>query len=174
MREYELTTNPDLAEQWAQARAAEQAHTLIANRSTDAALAADATRNAAEQTGRREALEDQIAAAARVITIRRVDPKIWGRVVAEHPARPGDPYDARMGFNSDTFDRALMPHAITTVTDGTGTDVDWTWEALVEAMTPGQYEQIIGDVLRMHMEREAVPFSLADYRSRHPSAPSSK
>lgn len=165
MREYVLTIDQELAEQWSKARSDEQALQLVANRSTDAAIKANAEGRIEGATAARLALEDQIADAARIITVDRVAPKIWGRIVAEHPARPGDPYDARMGFNSDTFDRALMPQAIQTVTNGHGVDVEgWTWEELVEHMSPGQYEQIIGDTLRDHMEREAVPFSLAGYR----------
>lgn len=167
MREYVLTIDQDLAEQWSKARSDEQALQLVANRASDPAIKANAEGRVPDATAARVALEEQIADAARIITVSRVAPKIWGRIVAEHPARPDDPYDARMGFNSDTFDRALMPHAIQTVTDGNGDPVDaWTWEELVEHMSPGQYEQIIGDTLREHMEREAVPFSLADYRGR--------
>lgn len=174
MPEYELTTDPDLAPRWAKLAADEQAHTLIGNRATDAAIKTHARETAAELRAEREQLEDEIATAARVITVERLDPKVWGRLVAEHPIRPGDPYDARMGFNTDTFDSALMPAAITSVTDGAGHPVEWGWDALVEAMSPGQFEQIMGETLRLHTEREAVPFSLADYRSRRASAPSSK
>ena len=123
---------------------------------------------------RRAQLEREIVDAARVITTERVAPKVWGRGVSENPPRPDDAYDARMGVNTDTFDRAIMPHAITSVTDGHGEPVEWDWATLAGQMSPGQYEQIIGDVLRPHMEREAVPFSLADWTSRHPAAQSSK
>lgn len=174
VREYELTTAPELSEQWANAAADEKAYTLVANRAPDDKIRTDAAERLTELTATRERLEDEIAAAARIVTVERVDPKTWGRIVAENPPRPDDPYDARMGVNTDTFDRAIMPHAITAVTDGTGTEVDWDWATLVDAMSPGKYEEIIGDVLRLHMEREAVPFSLADYRSRRASAPSSK
>lgn len=174
MREYELTTTPDLSEEWSKAAADEKAYTLVANRAKDDKIRADAKERLDELRETREALEEQIVAAARVITVERVDPKTWGRVVAENPPRADDPYDARLGVNTDTFDRAIMPHAITSVTDGTGAEVDWGWESLVAAMSPGKYEEIIGDVLRLHMEREAVPFSLADWTSRHPNGPSSK
>lgn len=174
LRVYEITTAPDLSEQWSKLSSDEKVHTLIANRAADEKIAADARARAEKLAAERETVEDQIAAAVRVITIRRVDPKVWGRIVAENPARPGDPYDARMGVNTDTFDRAIMPEAITTVTDGTGEPVEWDWDTLANTMSPGQYEQIIGDVLRTHMERDAVPFSLADYRSRHNSEQKSK
>lgn len=171
---YELTTAPDLTPEWRQVQAQEQAHTLIANRSTSARIRFDAKVKLGDLKARRVQLEQQIVDAARVITVERVAPKVWGRVVSEHPPRPGDPYDARMGVNTDTFDRAIMPHAVTSVTDGHGAEVEWDWDTLAGHMSPGKYEEIIGDVLRLHLEREAVPFSLADWTSRHPAAPSSK
>lgn len=174
MTVYELTTRPELAEEWRQVQAQEQAHTLIANRSTSAKIRFDAKVKLGDLKARRAQLEQDIVDAARVITTQRVDPKVWGRVVSENPPRPGDSYDARMGVNTDSFDRAIMPHAIASVTDGHGEPVEWDWATLAGQMTPGKYEEIIGDVLRTHMEREAVPFSLADWTSRHPDARSSK
>lgn len=174
MPTYELTTKPGLSTEWQQVKAQEQAHTLIANRSTSAKIRFESKVKLGDLRARRVQLEQDIVAAARIITVERVQPKVWGRVVSEHPPRPGDPYDARMGVNTDTFDRAIMPYAITSVTDGHGVEVEWDWDTLAGQMSPGKYEEIIGGVLRMHMEREAVPFSLADWASRHPSVPSSK
>lgn len=174
MPTYEITTRPELAEEWRQAQAQEQAHTLIANRSSSAQIRFNARVKLGDLKAHRERLEQEIVDAARVITVQRIDPKLWGRIVSENPPRPDDAYDARMGVNTDTFDRAIMPHAIMSVTDGHGEAVEWDWATLAGQMTPGQYEQIIGDVLRTHMEREAVPFSLADWTSRHPAAQSSK
>lgn len=171
---YELTTDPELATEWQQVTAQEQAHTLIANRSTSAKIRFDAKVKLGDLKARREQLEQDIVAAARVVTVERVAPKVWGRVVSEHPPRPGDSYDARMGVNTDTFDAAIMPHAIATVTDGHGETVEWDWAELAGQMSPGKFEEIVGGVLRLHMEREAVPFSLADWTSRHPNVPSSK
>lgn len=171
---YEITTEPDLSELWGQVKAQEEAHTLISNRSTSAKIRFESSVKLGDLKARRAQLEQDIVAAARIITVERVQPKVWGRVVSEHPPRTGDPYDARMGVNTDTFDRAIMPHAITSVTDGHGAPVEWDWADLAGRMSPGQYEQIIGDTLRLHMERDAVPFSLADWTSRHPAAPSSK
>lgn len=158
--QYTLTTAPDLSERWSKVHADEQTHDRIGNRAPDPKIRAAADEKAAELATEREQLEKDIAVAARIITIERVAPKVWGRVVAENPPRPGDPYDARLGVNTDTFDAALMPHAIATVTDGNGDPVDWAWDELAAAMTPGLYEQIISDVIRLHMERDAVPFSL--------------
>lgn len=171
---YELTTKPELSEQWRQVQAQEQAHTLIANRSTSAKIRFDSKVKLGDLKARRAQLEQEIVDAARIITVERVQPKVWGRVVSQHPPRPGDPYDARLGVNTDSFDAAIMPHAITSVTDGHGEAVEWDWATLAGQMSPGKYEEIIGDVLRLHMEREAVPFSLADWNGRRPAAQSSK
>ena len=174
MPTYEITTRPELAEEWRQAQAQEQAHALIANRSTSEQIRSDAKEKLGELTARREQLEHEIVDAARIVTVERIAPKLWGRIVSENPPRPDDAYDARMGVNTDTFDRAIMPHAITSVTDGHGEPVEWDWATLAGQMTPGKYEEIIGGVLRLHMEREAVPFRLADWTSRRPAAQSSK
>lgn len=172
--QYTLTTAPDLSERWSKVHADEQTHDRIGNRATDEAIRAAADAKAAELATEREQLEKDIAVAARIITVERVAPKVWGRVVAENPPRPGDPYDARLGVNTDTFDGALMPLAITTVTDGNGEDVEWDWPTLAGAMSPGLYEQIISDVIRLHMERDAVPFSLPASQPSPGSARSSK
>lgn len=174
MAEYELTTAPDLSEQWSQVAAQEQTYALVANRSTDDKIRTSAAEKLEQLKTERTDLEDQIADAARIVTVERIDPKAWGRIVAEHPVRPDVPWDVQMGFNTDTFDKALMPLAITSVTDGHLEPVDWDWVELVDMMSPGKYQEVMGDTLRLHLEREAVPFSLADYRSRRPSAPSSK
>ena len=168
-RTYEILTQPDLAIEYQQLVADQRAQMLIASRSTDVGIRDRAQERVDELTAEKENLEERIVAAARTITVGRVAPKVWARIVAENPPRPDDPYDARMAFNTDTFDRALMPHAIETVVDGHGEPADWDWPSLTEAMSPGQYELIIGETLRMHMERDAVPFSLADWRDRHPS-----
>lgn len=171
---HEVTTKPELSEQWGQVNAQEQAHALIANRSTSEKIRDESKQKRNDLATERERLEHEIVAAARIITVERVAPKVWGRIVSEHPPRPDDSYDARMGVNTDTFDAAIMPHAIATVTDGHGEPVDWEWTELAGQMTPGKFEEIVGGVLRLHMEREAVPFSLADWTSRHPNGPSSK
>ncbi|MFC0673553.1 hypothetical protein [Brachybacterium hainanense] len=171
---HEILTVPDLAEQWRRIAGDERAHTLIANRSEDQRIAADAREKADALTAQREELEAEMAAAVRVITVERIHPKTWGRIVAEHPARADDPYDRRMGFNTDTFDAALMTEAISSVVDGRGEPVEWDWRELADAMSPGKFEEIVSDTLRMHMDRDAVPFSLAVWRENQASEPSSK
>lgn len=174
MAEYELTTSPGLSEAWSKLDADEKTYSLVANRATDDNIKANAATKRDELREERTALEEKIAAAARVLTVERINPKAWGRIVAENPVRPDVPWDVQMGFNTDSFDKALMPLAVTSVTDGYGTEVDWDWGELVELMSPGQYNEIMSDTLRLHMEREAVPFSLADWRSRRNSEQSSK
>lgn len=173
MAEYLTTTDPSLADLWEQARADERVQNFIGNRSTgDAREHADA--KAAEIAEWRETLEEEIAKAARIITTKRVHPVAWWETVAAHPARPDNPLDARHGVNTSTFWAALAPLAIESVTDGTGTEVDWTWDQLIEHMTPGLYDELTTSLSRAHMERDAVPFSLADWREKRASAQSSK
>ena len=60
MPTYEITTRPELAEEWRQTQAQEQAHALIANRSTSEQIRADAKEKLGELTARREQLEHEI------------------------------------------------------------------------------------------------------------------
>ena len=172
MAEYEISTDPALSEKWTALEGQVRAFTLIANRAEDENTRADAAARLETVRAEQAETEQGIAAAARIITVDRVAPKVWGRLTAEHPPRPSVPWDTQMGFNTDTFDTALMSEAITSVTDGLLQPVAWDWPTLVEHMTPGEYQRIINDTLRTHMERDAVPFSLADWRSRQPSEPS--
>lgn len=170
---YEVTTKPELSERWGELVAAEGPTAMRANRGEDP-YRAEAREQLEALKAEREQLEAEIVAAARIITAERIHPKIWGRIVAEHRPRPEVAWDVQWGVNTDTFDQAIMPHAITSVTDGHGETVEWDWADLATAMTPAKFMEIVGDVLRTHMEREAVPFSLADWTSRHPDAQSSK
>ena len=83
MPTYELTTKPGLSTEWQQVTAQEQAHTLIANRSTSAKIRFEAKVKLGDLRARRVQLEQDIVDAARVITVERVQPKVWGRVVSQ-------------------------------------------------------------------------------------------
>lgn len=158
--EHITTTDPDLSARWEKVRADEQTYARIGNRAKDEKIRADADAKHQALVQERKDLEEQIAAAARIITVDRVAPKTWGRLVAEHPPRPGDAYDQQLGVNTDTFDAALMPLAITRVTDGNGDEVEWDWPALAEGMSPALFDHIITETIRVHMARDAVPFTL--------------
>lgn len=166
-RTFQIHCAPDAVEAYEKAQADEAAAALIANRATD-----DTTRESAhalheKHRAAREALEDDIAAGVRVITVTRLAPPVYGRLVVQHPPRPGDEFDARMGFNTDTFDAALMAAAITRVEDAHGTEVDdFDWPTAAAVMSFGQYQQIVTTVIGMHTSRDAVPFSLDAWRAR--------
>lgn len=165
-RTFPISLAPDLQEKWEQINADTAAAALIAGRSTD-----EQTKKAAQDRHdalleQRQELEDQIAAAYREITVTRLDPKTWARLTVEHPPRPGDPYDERMGVNTDTFDQALMPAAITTVVDARGDTVDLDWAEAAGQMSAATFQHIISTTIRLHTERDAVPFSLDDWRAR--------
>lgn len=156
---FNVTLDADITQEWARLDADVKAAAYAANRlDGDAADAARTQLDAARE--RLAAIDEEAHAAARILTVKRLSPKRWGRLTAEHPPRPDDMYDKRMGFNADTFDTALM-EAAGTLTTADGAPVDsWSWESLVEEMPPGQYEQIIVSTVRLHMERDALPFSL--------------
>lgn len=159
-RTFQISLAPDLHADYETARRDESAHALIANRSDDKGTA-DAARTMHERAkARRTDLEKQIAAAARTITVTRLAPKTWGRLVAEHPPRTGDAYDARLGFNTDSFDGALMGAAITSVTDQHGEPTTDTWDELVAGMSAGSFDEIVSATIALHTARDAVPFSL--------------
>ena len=170
---HEVLLDTDLAAEWQDLTQKRAAMQLVARRGTDETMRADAEKNAATLGEDIAVIEEMIAEATRVLVVERMHPKTWGRLVAEHPPRPDVPADARVGLNTDTFDGPMMGAAITSVTDGTGTPVDdWDWDAMAEAMSPGAYAQIINSTLAMHLDRGAVPFSLAEWRTRRPSVQS--
>ena len=168
-RTHEFLPDHDLATEYARVSAEERAQIILTTRSTDEGVRDRAQARVDQLREEREALAARIETAARVITVQRLRPKAWGRLVAQHPPRPGDPYDLQLGVNTDTFDAALMPAAITQVTDGTGEPVDWTWDALADAMSPGQFESILADTIQLHTQRDAVPFSLTASAATPPS-----
>lgn len=163
---FTVSLAPDLETEYRKAQADEAAAALIANRSDDEKMRTDAAALLDRHRATREALEDRIAESIREITVTRLAPKAYARLVVEHPPRPGDHYDARMGFNTDTFDSALMDACITSVVDARGDDTDLDWDEAAAAMAFGQYQHIITTVIGMHTSRDAIPFSLDDWRAR--------
>lgn len=163
---FTVSLTPDLDAAYERAQADEAAAALIANRTDDDTMRANAETLREKHRATRVALEDQIAAGVRHITVTRLAPRQYGRLIVEHPPRPGDKYDERLGFNTDTFDTALMAATITSVTDVHGDPVDFDWDTDSEAMSFVQYQQIVTTVIGMHNSRDAVPFSLDDWLTR--------
>lgn len=154
-----ITLDPETAGEWARLDRDIAARALIANRADDAALRDAARAEMDALTEQRDALKPTVDAAARRLTITRLSPKKWARLTLEHPPRPGDPYDERMGFNTDTFDGPLMAACITEAVDGTGKPAPFDWDTAAEEMAFADYQSIITATIGLHQERDAVPFS---------------
>ena len=165
---YTVLTDPALTEKYNELEAQINAYTLIGNRGGDKETtdAADEMRESLEKE--LEALKPGIAAATRVLTVTRLSPKKYARLLVSHPPRPNDELDARYGFNTDTFDTALMEAAVTEVADGAGEPLtDWSWASLAESMAFGDWTAIISGVMRLHDSGDEVPFSLSDWNKTH-------
>lgn len=159
-RTFTVTTDPTLDDKWVDLETQIGATALIANRA-DGDVAEKARDRLTELKGRQGQLRGEIMTAARVITVTRLAPKAYARLLAEHPPRKDDPFDSQTGFNTDTFDRPLMDAAITTVTDGHGTPVeDFQWSDVADFMSFTQYQEVLMGTLALNLARDAVPFSL--------------
>lgn len=165
-KSFTVTSDPELSEEWGRLHALETTTRLLARRG-EGTVKASAESQLADVEAQKQDLEPKIVAAARVITVERIHPKEYLRLLLAHPPREGDEYDARMGFNTDTFDAELMDRSITRVVDGNDQPVDWDWSTLVEQMSMPQYQELITTVMGMYDSRDAVPFSLADWHKTH-------
>ena len=158
-----IVTDPDLIDAWHTVCAEQAAAALVANRSEDEALRADAHARHDDATARRADLETQIVDATRTITMTRLAPLEWMRILTKHPAREDEPYDQRLGVNADTIADDLMPAVITTVVDGHGEPADLDWPTIAATMSPGDYLDLTMGAIQLHARRDAVPFSLTDW-----------
>lgn len=161
--EFTTTIDGSLEVEWQQLEQKIAGYSLIFNRSDDENLAEEAGAMLDELRKQETALKDKIKTAARVITVERLAPKDFGRLMAQHPPREGDPFDKETGFNTDTFDRALMDAAITKVVDGHGEPVEgFKWADVADEISFGQFQTIIKLALSLNTSQTAVPFSLAE------------
>lgn len=170
--QHEFTTTIDgsLEVEWQQLEQKIAGYSLIFNRSDDENLAKEAGAMLDELRQQQNELKDKIKTAARVITVERLAPKKFARLMAAHPPREGDPFDKETGFNTDTFDRALMDAAITKVVDGHGNPVEgFQWADVVDEISFGQFQTIIKLALSLNTSQTAVPFSLAESENRQTS-----
>lgn len=164
-RIFDVLTDPELSEEWEKLQTKHATLAFMANHAADEKLSAKADEELDELNAEIETLKDKVAAAARTIKVQRLAPKQYARLLAANPPRPDDEYDMQVGFNTDTFDSALMNQSIVEVTDGNGIQQkEWDWNELAEQMSFAEYQSIIGSVLNMYEGRESVPFSLSDYR----------
>lgn len=161
--EFTTTIDGSLEVEWQQLEQKIAGYSIIFNRSDDEDLAKEAGAMLDDLREQQNALKDRIKTAARVITVERLAPKDFGRLMAQHPPREGDPFDKETGFNTDTFDRALMDAAITKVVDGHGNPVeDFHWADVADEISFGQFQTIIKLALSLNTSQTAVPFSLAE------------
>lgn len=161
--EFTTTIDGSLEVEWQQLEQKIAGYSLIFNRSDDENLAKEAGAMLDDLRKQETALKDKIKTAARVITVERLAPKDFGRLMAQHPPREGDPFDKETGFNTDTFDRALMDAAITKVVDGHGEPVEgFHWADVADEISFGQFQTIIKLALSLNTSQTAVPFSLAE------------
>lgn len=160
-RTHTLVTTPDLIDDWDTVCAEQAAAAMIANRA-EGDVRDDARARHDAATARRADIEAAIIDATRTITMTRLAPREWMRILAAHPARDDDPYDARLGVNTDTFADDLMPAVITSVVDGHGTPVDLDWPTVAATMSPTDYQDLTMGAIALHTRRDAVPFSLPD------------
>lgn len=173
-RTHTITLAADAAAQYAELSQQVDAVSLIANRTEDGLMREQATAHLAELTEQLHALQDEIAAGARTVTLTRLPPRQYARLMVEHPARPGDQYDERMGYNTDTVTGPLMDACITSVVDADGAPVEFSWEDVQDDLSPADFHLLVNSVISMHEARDAVPFSLDEWRTRHASEQSSK
>lgn len=167
-----ITTNPALSTEWERLREKIAGVSLIFNRTDNDTMRDRASAHLDELKQQQADLEARIAEAARILTLENLPPRDYAALIASHPPRPDDPFDRQMGFNTDTFDRPLIDGSITTVTDGTGVPITgFTWAEVADDIPFGQFQEIVTSALALNMNASAVPFSLADWASRQPSAP---
>lgn len=164
-RTFTISLAPELADQYHDAGHAETAAALLVTHATDDAREA-ATARFDEAREKRRALEDEIAAATRTITVTRMPPQKYARLLADHPPRQGDEYDARMGFNTDTFEQPLMAPSVTDVRDVHGASTGEAWADIVDHLGFSSYQEIVVGTIGLNNARDAVPFSLDDWRTR--------
>lgn len=164
-RTFDVNLASDLDTRYHEAGQAETAAALLLTHASDDTRD-DATSRFDEAREKRRALEDEIAASARTVTVTRLPPQQYARLLAEHAPRDGDEYDRRMGFNTDTFEAPVMGPSVTSVVDVHGTETGETWETIGPALGFASWQEVVVGTIGLNNARDAVPFSLADWRSR--------
>jgi hypothetical protein len=78
------------------------------------------------------------------------------RLLTAHSPREGDPLDAQLGYNSDTFGDALISASIVRTEDLDGEPVPNDWAAWADEMTNGQWEEFFTACLKLTNDGEPV------------------
>lgn len=71
------------------------------------------------------------------------------RMLTAHPPREGDPLDAQLGYNSDTFGDALISACIIRTENLDGETVPNEWATWADDMTNGQWEEFFTACLKL-------------------------
>lgn len=122
----------------------------------------------AEQAAVNEA-RAAVEAAALPFRLRGLSRPGWTALVNEHPPREGNADDRLMGFNTESFPVALVRACLV---DPDVTD-DADWDALDEAMTFAQYDELVTTAMEVSRRKVDVPFSSGGSVKTANSAPKS-
>lgn len=120
------------------------AHLVLAEK--ERRLALERERAAAEKKGSvtrkinacradMDALEDVIAEGVVTVTVQALPWAAYRRLLKEHPPRPGDEYDSELGYNEETFLRALLTVATVDAVDHAGDPWPIDFDALLDDET---------------------------------------
>lgn len=111
-----------------------------------------------------EALRLEIEAESIVVRLRALTRRRWSELIAQHPARPGNERDAKVGLNAFGFySTAIRESAIDCELDA----ADWA-TLLGDAdtdglLTDGQWDQLIRSINELNQSPASVPFSLESF-----------
>jgi hypothetical protein len=105
------------------------------------------------------ALEAQMAAATVPFRFRALTRADWHAFVAEHPPRPDDERDARLGINRATFYEAMVRRCLVEPVVSAE-----QWERLDKVLTDRQFDQLADAAWGINRRDVDVPFSEAASR----------
>ncbi|WP_347042018.1 hypothetical protein [Brachybacterium nesterenkovii] len=125
------------------ARDAERAaHLVLAEKERRLALERERTSNKGPVTRKinacrkdMDALEALIAEGVVTVTVQALPWPAYRRLLKEHPPRPGDEYDAELGYNEETFLRGLLTAATVDAVDHAGAPYALDFDALLDDET---------------------------------------
>jgi hypothetical protein len=112
------------------------------------------------------ALEQEMAAATVVFTLRALPHKKWAELEEAHPPRQDDDEDKGIGVNAATFFDAALPLSIVGVarkSDGEPIEFDAAtdWTPLAEEISNAQYNTFALSLLQVNRGVTGAPFSSA-------------
>lgn len=106
----------------------------------------------------RAAMDEQrkvIASGVVRIHVKGLSRAEFRRIQIAHPPREGDPLDAQLGYNCDTFGDALIQACIVRTENLDGRKVPNKWDKWADEMTDGQWNEVFNAC--MHLTRDPNP-----------------